>query len=194
MLLSQLLKSSRGKSKAELRLVLNAVVDGLCGLDAGGNVTFCNDALLKMTGYRREEIIGNNLHELLHHSRPDGTKYPAEECAVRSALNAHQAIHIAGEVFWRKDGTSFPTEYWSQFLQQPVSLTECVATIHDITDLKQSEEVLRLSEEKFRRILEGGSHIRVHQPRNLCGQRQFLAGPRSPRGFCPSEAGLWGSV
>jgi diguanylate cyclase (GGDEF)-like protein/PAS domain S-box-containing protein len=195
MLLSQLLKSSRGKSKAELRLVLNAVVDGLCGLDAGGNVTFCNDALLKMTGYRREEIIGNNLHELLHHSRPDGTKYPAEECAVRSALNAHQAIHIAGEVFWRKDGTSFPTEYWSRFLQQPVSLTECVATIHDITDLKQSEEVLRLSEEKFRRILASVPDVAWTSDQH--GQTMYI-GPRAEAIFgytsqeiCAASANFW---
>jgi len=70
--LSQLLESSDRESKAELQLILNAVVEGFCALDAGGNITFCNDALLRMTGYRTEEIIGNNLHELLHHSRSDG--------------------------------------------------------------------------------------------------------------------------
>jgi PAS domain S-box-containing protein len=75
--LSQLLKSFPGELNAELQLILNATVEDLCGLDAGGNVTFCNDALLQMTGYRADEMIGKNLHELLHPSRPDGTKYPA---------------------------------------------------------------------------------------------------------------------
>src|SRR5579864_1489950 len=71
--LRQSLESSDLAPGAELQQVLNAVVACLCGLDADGNVTFCNDALLKTTGYRADEMIGQNLHELLHHSRPDGT-------------------------------------------------------------------------------------------------------------------------
>ncbi|MFZ0798896.1 MAG: PAS domain S-box protein, partial [Terriglobales bacterium] len=151
--LSQLLKNSGRELKAELQLILNAVVGGLCGLDAAGNVTFCNDALLKMTGYRTDEMIGNNLHELLHRSRPDGTQYPAAECTVRKAMNAHQAIHIVGELFWRKDGTSFPTEYWMHPLPEPSSVTEYVATIQDITEIQRDQDALRRSDEKFRRIL-----------------------------------------
>ena len=67
--LSQLLKSFDSELKAELQVILNAIVEGLCGLDVQGNVTFCNDILLRMTGYRADEMIGSNLHELLHHSR-----------------------------------------------------------------------------------------------------------------------------
>jgi transcriptional regulator with PAS, ATPase and Fis domain len=67
--LSQLLKSFDRELKAELQVILNAIVEGLCGLDVRGNVTFCNDTLLRMTGYRADEMIGSNFHELLHHSR-----------------------------------------------------------------------------------------------------------------------------
>ncbi len=151
--LRQLLNSPARELKAELELILNAVVEGLCGLDAGGNVTFCNDALVKMTGYRTEEMIGNNLHELLHHSRSDGTKYPAEECAVRNAVIAHQAIHIAGDFFWRKDGTCFPTEYWARPLPQLLGATFSVVTILDLTEIQRAKDILQQSEEKFRRIL-----------------------------------------
>jgi two-component system, NtrC family, sensor kinase len=151
--LSQLLKSSNVELKAELQLILNAVVEGLCGLDANGRTTFCNDALLKMTGYQAEEFIGNNLHELLHHSRPDGTKYPIEECAFHNAMKAGEAIHIAVESFWRKDGTCFPVEYSMRPLHQPHSLSEFVVTIQDITVTQEAKDVLRQSENKFRRIL-----------------------------------------
>src|SRR5271169_1690846 len=106
--LSQLLNSSPGELNVELQLILNAIVEGLCGVDAGGNATFCNDALLKMTGYRADELIGSNLHELLHPKRPDGAKRPEEECALRKAIDTQQTIHIVGELLWRKDGTSFP--------------------------------------------------------------------------------------
>ena len=151
--LSRLLNSSDRDLKTELQLILNAVVEGLCGLDGGGNVTFCNDALLKMTGYRTEEVIGNSLHHLLHHSHPDGTKYGIEECAFQNAMKVREAIHMAGEIFWRKDGSCFPVEYWMRPLQQPSSLTEFVATIQDITAIEQAKDVLRRSEEKFRRIV-----------------------------------------
>ena len=127
--LSQLLQRSSGELQAELQLILNAVVEGLCGVDAHGNATFCNEALLRMTGYRTEELIGNNLHTLVHHSRPDGTKYPEGECGLRKALDAGQEIHVSGESLWRKDGTCFPAEYWAHPLQQPSSLTVSVVTV-----------------------------------------------------------------
>ena len=69
--LSQLLKTSDAELKSELQLILNAVVEGLCPLNAEGNVTFCNEALLKMTGYRAEEMIGSNFDKLLHHRRTE---------------------------------------------------------------------------------------------------------------------------
>jgi two-component system sensor histidine kinase/response regulator len=67
----QPLESSDLRFGSELQPVLNAVVACLCGLDAEGRVTFCNDALLSTTGYRADEMIGKNLHELLHPSRSD---------------------------------------------------------------------------------------------------------------------------
>jgi PAS domain S-box-containing protein len=60
MSLSQLLKSPAAELNAELQLILNAITEGLCGVDAGGNATFCNAALLKMTGYRTDELIGKS--------------------------------------------------------------------------------------------------------------------------------------
>jgi PAS domain S-box-containing protein len=92
--LSQLLNSSDSELRTELQVILNAVVEGLCGLDAEGKVTFCNDALLKMTGYGTEEIIGSAFDELLHHGPPDGSQDPGGECAFRKAIDSRQAIHI----------------------------------------------------------------------------------------------------
>ncbi len=139
--------------KAELRTILNAVVEGVCGLDAGGQATFCNNALLQMTGYGTEELVGKNLHELLHHSRLDGTPYPAAQCAFHKGMEARQATHITGESFCRKDGTCFPTESWIRPLERPVGLTCSVATVKDITEIQRAKDVHRRSEEKFRRIL-----------------------------------------
>jgi PAS domain S-box-containing protein len=124
-----LLKSERRELETELQLILNAVVKGVCGLDGKGKATFCNEALLKMTGYRSAEVIGKNPQELLHHSRLDGTRHPLEECAAAKAVDDRCEIHIEGEFFWRKDGTCFPTEDWAHPVEMPSTLTAYVATI-----------------------------------------------------------------
>ncbi len=152
--LSQLLKSSPGESKLELQLLLNVVTESLCGLDTAGNVTFCNDALLKMTQYKTEEIIGTNLDELLHHSSQNETTNASKECTLSKVLDCHREIHIVGELFWRKDGTCFPAEYWSRRLQLPSSGTECVLTIDNITERKRAEEDVRESNELVRLVLD----------------------------------------
>lgn len=151
--LTQLLKASNRDLQTEVRLILNAIIEGLCGLDAAGNVTFCNDAFLRVTGYRTEEVIGNSLHELIHHSRSNGTKCPAAECALVKAIPSHQPIHMLGEFLWRKDGTRFPAQYRAHPLQQPSNTTAYVVTIQDMSECERARNVLRQSEEKFRRIL-----------------------------------------
>lgn len=153
--LSQLLKSSDSELQAELQLILNAIVEGLCGIDADGKITFCNDALLKITGYGAEELIGSNLHQTIHHSRSDGTRYPEEECAIYQAIKAHRSMHVTGEFHWRKNGSRFPSECWVHPLIPPLSRTAFVVTFQDLTEILRDKEALSQSEEKFRRILAG---------------------------------------
>ncbi|HYM77281.1 MAG TPA: PAS domain S-box protein [Candidatus Dormibacteraeota bacterium] len=151
--MSQSAPSWNHEFKPELQVILDAVVEGVCGVDAQGKATFCNDALLKITGYEADEIIGKNLHELLHHSRPDGTPYPAKDCPFHKAIMAHEEARIVGEHLWRKDGICFPTEHYLRPLQPSQGPTCFVATFKDLTEIHQTKAVLRKSEEKFRRIL-----------------------------------------
>ena len=151
--LSQLLNSSDGELKAELQIILNAVVEGLCGLDADGKVTFCNHALQKMTGYGTEEVIGSIFDELFHHGPPVGTQDPGVECAFKRAIDSHQAIHIVGEFLWRKDGSRFPAEYWAHPLPRPSNRTTFVVSLQDLSEIQKDKDALGQSEEKFRRIL-----------------------------------------
>ena len=145
--LTRLLKGSLGESNTELQLLLNAFTESLCGLDAAGKVTFCNDALLKLIRYRTEEIIGNDLDKLLRQSASSETTDPAKECTLDKVLETHREIHIAGDIFWRKDKTCFPVEYWCRPLRLPSSATEYVLIIHDITGPSCTEEELRRSQD-----------------------------------------------
>jgi len=74
----------------EQQCILDAIVDGVYGVDAEGKITFCNDVMLQMTGYTKQEIIGKDGHMLLHHTRPDGSAYAVEECAFRQAAGGRR--------------------------------------------------------------------------------------------------------
>ena len=91
--------------------VLESVGDGIYGLDRRGNVTIINPAAAEMLGYRPEELVGRNIHEIAHHSHADGTPYRMEDCPITKTLHDLKTCRVANEVFWRKDGTAFPVEY-----------------------------------------------------------------------------------
>src|ERR1700686_5341876 len=93
-------------------LLLNSTAEAIYGLDLGGNCTFCNPACLRLLGYSVcDELMGKNMHRLIHHTRADGAPYPIEECPIFKAIGEGTASHVFDEVLWRADGTSFPAEY-----------------------------------------------------------------------------------
>ncbi len=91
--------------------VLESVGDGIFALDLEGRITLVNPAAATMLGYRQEEILGRNMHELIHHTRVDGSAYAKEESPIQASLEHLSTVRIANEVFWRKDGSSFAVEY-----------------------------------------------------------------------------------
>ncbi len=126
-------------------LILTSAVEGILGLDLQGNHRFVNPAALKLLGYEAEELIGRPSHSLWHHSKPDGTPYPAEECKIYATYRDGQAQHSIDEVFWRKDGTCFPVQYDSTPIYENGQVVGTVITFTDITSRKKSEEDIRKS-------------------------------------------------
>lgn len=102
-----------GRLSRQNKLILDSAGEGIYGLDHSGKATFVNPAASSMLGYETEELIGQPVHALTHHTRPDGTHYPTEECPIYDALRDGVVHRVSDEVFWRKDGTSFPVEYVS---------------------------------------------------------------------------------
>ena len=125
-------------------LILDAAGEGIYGLDLQGNTTFVNPAAARMIGWEAEELIGKPQHDILHHSKADGTPYPKEECPIYAAFHDGAVHHVTDEVFWRKDGTSFPVEYISTPIRdERGKLVGAVVTFKDITERKRAEEALR---------------------------------------------------
>jgi PAS domain S-box-containing protein len=126
--------------ETELRMVLDSAADGLYCVDRDGKLTLCNAAFLRMLGFRREEeAIGRDLHEVIHYSRPDGSRYPREETPIYNAARHGVHAHVTDEVFFRVDGTSFPVEYWVRPIVRETEVQGAVCTFINATDRKQAE-------------------------------------------------------
>lgn len=130
-------------SREDLYRLLNSMYEGAYGVDINGNCTFVNRAFLKMLGYQNElEVLGKHIHDLIHHSHPDGSSYIESECRMYYAYKMNQSINVSDEVFWRKDGTAIPVEYWSHPIEKNGMVIGSIATFIDITERKLSDEKL----------------------------------------------------
>jgi PAS domain S-box-containing protein len=136
-------------------LILTQAGEGIYGLDVTGNTTFVNPSAASMLGYDVEDLLGRHMHEILHHSRPDGTHYPAEECPIYAAIRDGLVHRVNDEVFWRKDGTSFPIEYIGAPIREANRVVGAVIVFRDITDRRKAEMALRLSEERLDLVVRG---------------------------------------
>lgn len=94
-------------------LILNIAGDGILGLDKQGRHTFVNPTAARLLGYEQEELLGKDSHSCWHHTRRDGSVFPAHECPITSVLQDGIVHRGTDEIFWRKDGSSFATEYIS---------------------------------------------------------------------------------
>ena len=125
------------------KLILESAGEGVYGLDAVGKTTFVNPAAEKMTGFTAKEMIGNCQHKLTHHSKPDGTEYIDTECPIYAAVKDGKVHTVSNEVFWRKDGTSFPVEYVSTPIWENLKLQGAVVVFKDISERKRAEEEIQ---------------------------------------------------
>ena len=146
---SALLKLSR-----QTNMILNSAGDGIFGLDREGRLTFVNRASSRMLGYEPEEIIGRNGHDLWHHTKADGSHYCESDCPVFAVLRDGATRNGADDVFWRKDGSSFPVEFISTAIRESEEVVGAVVTFRDITARQRAEKAQKQAEERFRSIFE----------------------------------------
>jgi PAS domain S-box-containing protein len=92
-------------------LILNSLVEGVHGMDLDGKIIFQNLSSGQMLGWFSKELLGRPAHTTIHHSHPDGTAYPEVGCKIYATLRDGITRQVSDEVFWRRDGTSFPVKY-----------------------------------------------------------------------------------
>jgi PAS domain S-box-containing protein len=136
-----------GSSEELAQLLLNSTGEGIYGIDLDGNCTFANPACLKLLGFDKDsDILGQQMHKLVHHTRESGEPYAVEECRIYQALRDCEGTHADDEIMFCSDGTAFPAEYWSYPIIRDGELAGCVVTFVDITERRKAENELRAKE------------------------------------------------
>ncbi len=149
-------EESLKQSEERVRLLLNSTAEGIYGIDLQGNCTFANPSCLNMLGYTDlDQVLGQNMHNLIHHSYPDGSPLNVEDCHIYRAFREGRGMHRDDEVLWRADGASFPAEYWSHPQIVKGEVAGVVVTFTDITERKQAEAMLAAERQRLANIIEG---------------------------------------
>ena len=131
------------ESEERIRLLMDSTAEAIFGVDRDGNCTFCNPATLRLLGHQKpEDLLGKSMHEMMHHSHPDGRPYPVKDCDIAISLAKGEGIHSDQDTFWHADGTSFPAEYWAYPTRREGDIVGSVVTFLDITKRKQAQDAV----------------------------------------------------
>ncbi|MDR9498818.1 MAG: sigma 54-interacting transcriptional regulator [Hydrogenovibrio sp.] len=127
----------------ENQLILKAAGEGIYGVDSNGLTTFVNPAAERILGWKADELTGKNMHDLIHHSHPDGSQYDGHQCHIYAAFRDGDVRHVDNEYFWRKDGKPVPVEYTSTPIIDHGRLAGAVVMFRDISDRIQAQKNLQ---------------------------------------------------
>lgn len=147
-------RTEHSRLQQQHELILVAAGEGIYGLDREGRITFGNKAAERIVGWRTADMLGRISHDVHHHSHPDGTHYPREQCPIYAALKDGQVHTVDDEVFWHSDGTAIPVEYTSTPIMAGGAPIGAVVVFRDVTHRKELEKRRQADFEEIRRLKE----------------------------------------
>jgi PAS domain S-box-containing protein len=137
-----------GRIERENQLILRAAGEGIYGVNAVGKTTFVNPAAERMLGWKAEELVGHDMHSLVHHTHADGSHYHEHECPIYAAFRDGAVHQVDHEKFWRKDGTSFWVDYTSTPIRDNGVLIGAVIVFRDVSQRHEADEKLRAAHQE----------------------------------------------
>lgn len=157
--------------------ILEAMSEGVYGLNAAGHATFVNPAAERLTGWSQAEIEGQSIHRFHHHSHVDGRHYPQEDCPIYQTLQTGITAYSDQEVFWRKDGSWFPVEYSSTAIIDNGVITGAVVVFKDISERLQHQRSLQAALDQvgqLQRQLQAENQYLQQELRDQQGESELL--------------------
>ncbi|UGV25999.1 PAS domain S-box protein [Rhodopseudomonas boonkerdii] len=163
----------------ENQLILRAAGEGIYGVNAEGKATFVNPAAERMLGWTADELVGREIHAIMHHSHADGSHYPDHDCPIYAAFRDGAVHKIDNEVFWRKDGSPVWVEYTSTPIRDRHMVVGAVIVFRDVSQRREADEKLHAALAEVDRLRERlelenaylQEEIRIEtNPRGIIGQ------------------------
>jgi PAS domain S-box-containing protein len=167
----------------ENQLILRAAGEGIYGVNAEGKTTFVNPAAERMLGWAAEELVGKEIHPIVHHTHHDGRHYPDHDCPIYAAFRDGAVHQVDGEVFWRKDGTPVWVEYTSTPIRDRGVVVGAVIVFRDVSQRREADEKLHAALAEVDRLRERlelenaylQEEIRIEtNPRGIIGQSEAI--------------------
>jgi PAS domain S-box-containing protein len=137
----------------QMQALLESTEAGFYGMDTAGNCTFINRAGARMLGYKPKEMIGRQLHDLIHYRHRDGSSYPQSDCPIFVASQRGRSAAADNEVFWKRDGTPLSIEYSTSPIIQDGEHRGAVVAFADITQRLAAQRAIKESEERKAAVL-----------------------------------------
>lgn len=129
------------EEEEKLQLILNSTAEGIFGVDLKGVCTFCNNSTLILLKYEsQKDLLGENIHNILHNNDIDGNPISLKDCKMCQSLREGKGIHVDEEIFWRSDGTTLDVEYYIYPQYQNGQVIGGVITFFDITEKKKTKD------------------------------------------------------
>ncbi len=113
---------------------IDALREGVYVVDCAGNCLFINKSALDMLGYEQPaDLLGRNMHAAIHHTRPDGSAFPQDECPLLHTTTSGLPVRLDNEMLWRRDGTPFFAEYSSSPVMESGAIVGSIITFTDVS-------------------------------------------------------------
>jgi hydrogenase-4 transcriptional activator len=138
--------------EAQNHLILEAAGEGIYGINAEGKATFVNRAAQEMLGWNAEDLIGRDLHQIIHHHHLNGEHFRAQDCPIYASFRRDKTVRVDDDAFWRKDGKPIMVEYVSTPIYDHDVLAGAVVIFRDVTERKENEKKLHRALEEVEKL------------------------------------------
>lgn len=146
--------------RRQLEVICNNATFALFIMDEYQQCVYMNPAAETLTGYTLAEVKGRTLHDVIHHTRPDGRPYPLCECPIDQAFPTNNREQ-GEEVFVHKNGSFYPVAYTASPIREGDRVIGTIIEVRDITQEKLAEQAQQESlyrEQALRAEVEASHH------------------------------------
>ncbi|WP_395823257.1 PAS domain S-box protein [Archangium minus] len=142
-----------------LQLLASHAAEAFFLMNAEGHVTYANPAAERMFGWSREEMLGQLLHDLVHHHHPDGTPFPMSMCRLGLVMTEGKTLRDHEDLFIHRDGSFIPVLCSNAPILSEGRIVGAALVVHDLTARKRAEEARAEQARQFQLLIDTLPHL-----------------------------------